>query len=216
MTFKANDSLTEQIARYLGKQIIQNDMHAGERIQELRIAAELDVSRGSVREALLLLERRHLVNIYPRRGAVVAELGAESADEFFDLWFALIERVVVTFCQTWDNEELAPFFDISTRLMEAQQHDDLETYYDSSVALLNALYPLGRNRYLEQTLDDLLPLTQRCFYAVLKSGKTQMAMTNQLVDATLKAVTARDVERVRKAIADFSAAYRRIIAEALQ
>lgn len=216
MTFKANDSLTEQIARYLGKQIIQNDMHAGERIQELRIAAELDVSRGSVREALLLLERRHLVNIYPRRGAVVAELGAESADDFFDLWFALIERVVVTFCQTWDNEELAPFFDISTRLMEAQQHDDLEAYYDSSVALLSALYPLGRNRYLEQTLDDLLPLTQRCFYAVLKSGKTQMAMTNQLVDATLKAVTARDVERVRKAIADFSAAYRHIIAEALQ
>ena len=53
MTFKANDSLTEQIARFLGKRIILGEMTAGERIQELRIAAELDVSRGSVREACM-------------------------------------------------------------------------------------------------------------------------------------------------------------------
>ena len=74
MSFKPNDSLTEQIARFLGKQIIGGDMQPGERIQELRIAAELNVSRGSVREALLILQRRHLVDIYPRRGAIVASI----------------------------------------------------------------------------------------------------------------------------------------------
>ena len=140
MTFKANDSLTEQIARFLGKRIILGEMTAGERIQELRIAAELDVSRGSVREALLILERRHLVTIYPRRGAVVSALDADAADEFFELWFALVEQVLVAFCHSWHSEELAPFFDIGTRLAQAQQQEDLPAYYDSAIELLEKLY----------------------------------------------------------------------------
>jgi DNA-binding GntR family transcriptional regulator len=63
------ESLSEQIAKHISEQIIRGELVEGERIQELRIAAELDVSRGSVREALLLLERTHLIEIYPRRGA---------------------------------------------------------------------------------------------------------------------------------------------------
>lgn len=68
MTVKATDSLSEQIAKSIAEQIISGELVEGERIQELRIAKELDVSRGSVREALLLLERTHLIEIYPRRG----------------------------------------------------------------------------------------------------------------------------------------------------
>jgi len=61
------ENLSEQIAKHIGEQIITGELVEGERIQELRIAKELDVSRGSVREALLLLERTHLIQIYPRR-----------------------------------------------------------------------------------------------------------------------------------------------------
>ena len=54
-------SLSEQIAKHISEQIIRGELVEGERIQELRIASELDVSRGSVREALLLLERTQLI-----------------------------------------------------------------------------------------------------------------------------------------------------------
>ena len=50
-----------------------------ERIQELKVAGDLDVSRGSVREALLILERRHVIEIYPRKGAVVSDLSVQHA-----------------------------------------------------------------------------------------------------------------------------------------
>lgn len=216
MTFKVTDSLTEQIARHLGKQIIQGEMPAGERIQELRIAAELNVSRGSVREALLLLERRHLVDIFPRRGAMVAALDIKSIEQFFDFWFLLIEKTVISFCQSWENEELAPFFDISTALVEAQQRDDLQAYYDNIITLLVALYSLGRNSYLEQTLMDLLPLTQRCFYAVLQSGRTEMDNTNRFVEQLLQAVIARNEEQAKSAIVGFAVAYKLIAQDAVQ
>ena len=41
MTFKARESLSEQIAGHLAAQIIRGDMLAGDRIQELRVAGEL-------------------------------------------------------------------------------------------------------------------------------------------------------------------------------
>ena len=85
MTFKAAESLAEQIARHVGRQIVTGDLVEGERIQELRIAKELNVSRGSVREALLILERRHLINIYPRRGAVFAEMSAQQIKSLFEI-----------------------------------------------------------------------------------------------------------------------------------
>lgn len=67
MTFKAPDSLAEQIAHHLAERIIRGELKERERIQEQKVTQTLNVSRGSVREALLILERRHLVNILPRR-----------------------------------------------------------------------------------------------------------------------------------------------------
>ena len=70
----AQQCLAEQIADRIAQQIITGELLEGERIPELRIAKEMQVSRGSVREALLLLQRTHLIEIYPRRGAIVTEI----------------------------------------------------------------------------------------------------------------------------------------------
>jgi len=67
-------STVERIARNLADRIIFGQLQPSERIQELKIAGELKVSRGSVREALLVLEGRHMVSILPRRGALVRPL----------------------------------------------------------------------------------------------------------------------------------------------
>lgn len=67
-------STVERIARNLADRIIFGQLQSSERIQELKIAGELKVSRGSVREALLVLEGRHMVSILPRRGALVRPL----------------------------------------------------------------------------------------------------------------------------------------------
>ena len=72
MRFQAPESLSEQIAQHIGLRIIKAQLKPKERIQELKVAKELDVSRGSVREALLILERRHLVNIFPRKGVGIS------------------------------------------------------------------------------------------------------------------------------------------------
>ena len=53
MTFKAPDSLAEQIAHHLAERIIRGDLKPGERIQEQKVTLALNVSqigRASCRE----------------------------------------------------------------------------------------------------------------------------------------------------------------------
>ncbi len=99
------DSLSEQIAKHISEQIIRGELVEGERIQELRIASELDVSRGSVREALLILERTQLIEIFPRRGAVVAEMSALQVRSLFDMASLLLGQIVHRMAETWRSHE---------------------------------------------------------------------------------------------------------------
>ena len=99
------DSLSEHIARRIGEQIIVGELVEGERIQELRIAKELDVSRGSVREALLLLERTHLIDIFPRRGAIVSEMSSQQVKALFDSSVLVLGHIVQRLSESWRGHE---------------------------------------------------------------------------------------------------------------
>ncbi|WP_246211169.1 GntR family transcriptional regulator [Vogesella oryzae] len=207
VSFKANDSLTEQISQFLGHKIVTGDMPPGTRIQELRIAAELDVSRGSVREALLILQRRHLVDIYPRRGAIVSSISPEDVRELFALWFLLLEQAVANLAANWQNDDLAGFIELMTELGEQQRKSDSEAFYHSGVKYLEQLYRHCGNRYLQQTLFDLLPQTQRCLFAILRAGKNQIDRTYDFLDRLLKAIVARDAQLLQQMLREFAVQY---------
>jgi DNA-binding GntR family transcriptional regulator len=66
MQFKPKETLTEQVATHIENLIAFNQLKGGQRIYEGPMAKELSVSHGSVREALLVLEKRHLVRTIPR------------------------------------------------------------------------------------------------------------------------------------------------------
>jgi DNA-binding GntR family transcriptional regulator len=210
MTFKAKESLTEQIAHHLEQRIILGEMGPGERIQELRIAAELDVSRGSVREALLLLQRRHLVDIFPRRGAMVASIGAAEVRDFFELWLMLIERAAVNLAHSWAGEDLAPFLERMEGLTVCLHNEDLPGFYRHGMAFMDGIADGANNRYLRATLEDLAPLTQRCFYAIMRAGRSQIDRGHHFMDAMLQALIARDGERVRDIVTEFGRDYTRL------
>ena len=62
-------SLSEQIARHLGERIITGELAPGAKLPESELAKDLDVSTNSLREAFRLLEKQHLIELQPRRGA---------------------------------------------------------------------------------------------------------------------------------------------------
>lgn len=64
-------TLPQQIADHLGHRIMNGDYRPGSRLKEEELAETYSVSRGPVREAFRILERRGFVEIVPRHGARV-------------------------------------------------------------------------------------------------------------------------------------------------
>src|ERR1043166_7514559 len=81
--------LAASIRARLRQAILRGDFAPGERLREVEIAAQHQVSRGPVREALLQLEQEGLVLLRRNRGAIVARLSRTDLEEVYSLRLAL-------------------------------------------------------------------------------------------------------------------------------
>jgi DNA-binding GntR family transcriptional regulator len=87
-------SLASAVADKLRAMIIRGDVQEGEQLRQDAIAADFQVSRIPVREALRQLEAEGLIKIVAHRGAVVSALSADDIEELFDIR-ALLECEVL-------------------------------------------------------------------------------------------------------------------------
>ncbi|WAC44126.1 GntR family transcriptional regulator [Pseudomonas sp. SL4(2022)] len=201
MTFKAPDSLAEQIAHHLAERIIRGELKARERIQEQKVTQALNVSRGSVREALLILERRHLIVIPPRRGAQVAELTPHNVKSLYALVMELYILLGKAVADSWQVEvDLAPFLLIQQRLQDSLQREDINAFVESSFDIMRAAFPFSNNPYLQETVENLLPAISRTYHLALERRKGEMGQFLNTFAALLQAIIARDHQAIREVL----------------
>ena len=82
-------SLSHYAANFIREAILQGSLQPRERLIEARLANQLNLSRGPIRDALKQLEREGLIVILPRRGALVSHLAKS------DVWEIASLRAVV-------------------------------------------------------------------------------------------------------------------------
>ena len=82
-------SLGDDIADQLREAILHGDLAAGQHLREEQLASRLDVSRGPVRDAFVLLEHEGLVRSARHKGVTVVELTGHDLHEIYTLRSAL-------------------------------------------------------------------------------------------------------------------------------
>lgn len=75
----------QRLRHQLENDILTGALAPGERLDEVALATRFGVSRTPIREALMQLASAGLIEIRPRRGAVVAELGPGTLVEMFEV-----------------------------------------------------------------------------------------------------------------------------------
>ena len=91
--------LADEVADAIRDAIFGGNIDLGERLVEEDLAADLNVSRGPVREAFVLLAQEGLVSVERHRGATVAQLGADGVHEIYSLRLALERLAVEWLCR---------------------------------------------------------------------------------------------------------------------
>jgi len=87
-------TLTARVVDAIRDGIFRGALQPGEPLREVDLSESLQVSRGTVREALRELQSEGLVEVIPHRGAYVQQLSRRSAKEVYTLR-ALIEPYAV-------------------------------------------------------------------------------------------------------------------------
>jgi DNA-binding GntR family transcriptional regulator len=85
-------TLAEQTVELIRGRILSGDFASGERLVETRLATDLGVSRGPIREALKQLIAEGLVREEPRRGSYVAAPTMDDVRDLYDLRVAIEAR----------------------------------------------------------------------------------------------------------------------------
>lgn len=192
-------STVERIARHLADRIIFGQLRPSERIQELKVAGELKVSRGSVREALLVLEGRHMVSILPRRGALVRPLNNNE--------IASISQVIAQVTGTLFTEfaarrptaaSLAPLQRALSRIQEAIEAGDLGALVRARQEFFEQPAEAIDNDFTGNLLRGLSGSAMRLMVQASHNPDFEAADVRRCAQALFDATSEHDGERVRQ------------------
>lgn len=114
--------LREQIREYLVSAILRGEYRAGEQIVETRVAHQLGVSQGAVREALRELEWMGFLETKPYSGSYVKALSVDDLLEIYPVRAALEAlgaRLATPRLSEADLDELQGLVDEMVRLSQA-------------------------------------------------------------------------------------------------
>lgn len=148
-------TLPDQVAEELGAEIVSGRRKAGERLVELDLARDFGVSRGPIREAIRILERRRLVDVRPRRGAYIRPLSLKSVADLFNVRTALSMLAV----RTMATSPVESFVDtLARRCDELKALVEVDDPYAFAYTTTRAVKTIARgsgNELLVELLTDL-------------------------------------------------------------
>ena len=215
MVFQATESLSEQIAKHISEQIISGELVEGERIQELRIAKDLDVSRGSVREALLILQRSYLIEIYPRRGAIVADMSVQQVHSLFETGVLVLGTMVRRTSERWRQNENELMMQLMQQLAEQVKLGDIEKFYDLVFSFLQQCNKIIGNPYLADMFENLLPAMRRSYFLTLNTSRRELQEAFVLFRHVIDAMMIRKGDQAELFMDDFCRHLRNLVLDSL-
>jgi DNA-binding GntR family transcriptional regulator len=87
-------TLREEVAMILRKRILDGTIPPGEKIREVEVAKEFNISRGPVREALRQIEQEGFVHYEPNKGCKVVTMSLDNMNEMY-LIRSTLEKLAV-------------------------------------------------------------------------------------------------------------------------
>jgi len=144
---------TQKVESYLKQAVYEGRLKPRERIIEDDVARHLGVSRGTVREALLRLERDGLVVTTSRRGTYIRDISPEETGVVFG-----IRGKLEGLCVRYMREAVTPqtktvLHDALRKIKKAATAHDDEQFFYADMEFHRAIWKLSGQPQLFRTLN---------------------------------------------------------------
>ena len=204
MQFKPKETLTEQVAIHIENLIAFNQLKGGQRIYEGPMAKELSVSHGSVREALLLLEKKHLVRSVPRKGTFVTELDEHFVKSLYESLLMYLTNTGLKLVKQWKQEDIDQMESLYTQMGDCFQKGQLMEFLDLGIEYTQASLAYADNYFIVSAIQDLWPSAKRCAFVALQQGTPVLKENLEHMRHSLDTIKERDEEELVRILKEYA------------
>jgi len=206
-------SLSDQAYFRIRELIVSLDLAPGSLINERELMERLELGRTPVREALRVLARECLVEVYPRRGMFVSTVDVGDLAGLSEVRAALESHAARLAAERATGDDLAETEALLAELKHAGG-DGERALIDLDQRVHRHVYRCAHNLFLEATLNEYYVLILRIWFVALER-------VTRLEDAILEhrgileAIRDGDPDRaeaaMRKHVTSFERAIRRVL-----
>ncbi|MBD0415048.1 GntR family transcriptional regulator [Oryzicola mucosus] len=151
--------MSENAGRWLRDEIenaiLSNELGPGTRLDETALANRFGVSRTPVREALMQLGAIGLIEIRPRRSAVVVDLPPRRVYEMFEVMAELEGMAGSLAARRLDSDSREAIATAHDRCERSAGAGDSDAYYYDNEEFHKAIYAASRSDYLAEQCAQL-------------------------------------------------------------
>src|SRR5574337_247785 len=195
---------SEELSELIEEQIATGARRPGTRLDEQELAAEFGVSRTPIREALIQLAAVGLVEMRPRRGAIVADVGPARLCEMFELMAELEAMCGRLAARRIDDAEQKRLLMAHQACEAARDAQDPDEYYRLNEVFHHRIYEASHNGFLAEQATALhrrLRSYRRLQLRVRNRMQTSYSEHQGIVEAILAGDGERAAEALRSHVA---------------
>lgn len=193
--------ISERLCEKIEEEIATGKLPPGSALDEATLIEKHGVSRTPVREALIQLAAQGLIEIRPRRGAVVTSIGPSRLMEMFEVMGELEALCGRLAARRMKDSERADLVAAHEACEKARAEQDSDSYFYCNERFHAAIYSGSHNSFLsEQALN--LHRRLRPYRRLQLRVRNRMGVSFKEHEAIVHAILAGDADATALALRD--------------
>lgn len=195
-------TLAGEVRGEIERMIVNGDLAAGEKLNELSLSNAMGVSRGTVREAIRSLADSGLIDLIANRGAFIHETTLAEVRNLYDLRGAIFAMACAASARRVgegaEPQLVRSLEENLERMRETQEQNETKTYYTLNIEFHDMLLDGAGNPRAKAMYDNMVK-EMHLFRRRGLSIATNIARSLEEHLAICEAVAAGDPEAARAA-----------------
>jgi len=145
----------KKLIERLENMILTGGFQPRERLVELNLAKELEVSRFWVRDAFKILETKGLIEVIPYKGAMVCDVDEHEIENIFEVRVELESLATRKAAENVQKSDIKYLKRMARKFAESVKNGDLGVMISANEDFHNYIYELSQNPALIQIINQL-------------------------------------------------------------
>lgn len=153
-----SESLPEKVAKYILEEMFVGNLKQGDRLIESSIATRFNVSHAPVREALYILEKKGVVERFPRKGVRIRVIDDKEISDYIEALVGIIQ-LSSSLIKDWNEEKYSQLEQIYSDAQKELENENIQDYVLTVAHFLTVYVSYTNNSVYQRMISEILFIT---------------------------------------------------------